>query len=229
LRLNRAFVKSISLTSCACVLLILWCASFSHGRVVPVPAPPVSDEIRIPTGRAIAVDGFKSAAEWEDAYMTQFAVAPGWNVRVFAKHDAEYLYFDFEGVTHGDRRLFPEILLDPHNVKSPAWQKGQWWLHVSNNLCEGNGAPSVYEKNGKLQCTHRKAGWDGNNPPDAYTAIIEVKISFAKLGVPFSPGMKMGLAFDLTDANGKADQKTYFWPAGAKMDSPKTWGIAVLE
>ncbi len=175
------------------------------------------------------MDGVKSAGEWEDASMTEFAVAPGWNVRVFAKHDAENLYFDFEGVTHAGRRLFPEILLDPHNVKSAAWQKGQWWLHVSNNLCEGNGAPNVYEKNGKSQCSRRKAGWDGNNPPDAQTAIIEVKISFAKLGVGYAPGMKIGLAFDVTDASGKADQKTNYWPAGAKIDSPKTWEVAVLE
>ena len=67
------------------------------------------------------------------------------------------------------------------------------------------------------------------HPPDEHTAIIEVKISFAKLGVGYAPGMKIGLAFDLTDASSKADQKTYLWPAGAKMDSPKTWGIAVVE
>lgn len=100
---------------------------------------------------------------------------PGWNVRVFAKHDAQYLYFDFEGVTHGGKRLFPEILLDPHNTHSAAWQKGQWWLHVSNSLCEGNGAPNVYEKIGKLQCARRKVGWDANNPPDDHTELIEIK------------------------------------------------------
>jgi len=170
------------------------------------------------------VDGAKSAAEWDDASKTQFAVAPGWNVRVFAKHDAQNLYFDFEGVTHGGSRLFPEILLDPRNTQSPAWQKGQWWLHVSNNLCEGNGAPNVYEKKGKFQCGRRKAGWDGNNPPDEHAEVIEIKISFAKLGVEYSPGMKVGLAFDVTDASGKADQKTYYWPVGAKIDSPKNMG-----
>lgn len=175
------------------------------------------------------VDGAKSPAEWDDASMTQFAVAPGWNVRVFAKHDAQYLYFDFEGVTHAGSRLFPEILLDPRGTQSPAWQKGEWWLHVSNNLCEGNGAPNVYETKDKFQCARRKAGWDGNNPPEDHTELIEIKISFAKLRVAYTPGMKMGLAFDVTDASGKADQKAYFWPAGAKIDSPKTWGIAVVE
>jgi hypothetical protein len=175
-----------------------------------VPAPTNSGEIHIPSGFAIAVDGVKSAGEWDDTAMTQFAVAPGWNVRVFAKHDAQYIYFDFEGVTHPGSHLFPEILVDPRNTKSEAWQKGQWWLHVSNNLCEENGAPNVYEKKGKSLCVHRKPGWDGNNPPVAGTEIIEVKISFAKLGVGYSPGMKIGLAFDVTDTTGKAGQKTYF-------------------
>jgi hypothetical protein len=201
----------------------------SRIRALAVPAPANSSEIHIPRGVAVVVDGVKSAGEWNDAAMAQFAVAPGWSVRVFAKHDAQNVYFDFEGVTHAGSRLFPEIVVDPRNTKSEAWQKGQWWLHVSNNLCEGNGAPSVYEKKGKSLCARRKAGWDGNNPPDDHTEIIEVKISFAKLGVVYSPGMKIGLAFDVTDATGKAEQKTHYWPASAKIDSPKTWEIAILE
>ena len=97
-------------------------------------------------------------------------------------------------------------------------------MHVSNNLCEGNGAPNVYESKGKSRCGRRKSGWDANTPPDLVTEIIEVKISFSKLGVAYSPGMKIGLAFDVTDATGKAEQKTYYWPASAGIDSPKTWG-----
>jgi hypothetical protein len=58
---------------------------------------------------------------------------------------------------------------------------------------------------------------------------FEVKISFAKLGVEHSPGMKIGWAFDVTDANGKADQKAFLRPTGSKIESPKTWGVAVAE
>jgi hypothetical protein len=141
--LSRAVVKRNFCTGCASLLSMLFCFSTAGGRAASVPAPSSPNEIRIPRGRAIVVDGVKSAAEWDDASMTQFVVAPGWNVRVFAKHDAQFLHFDFEGVTHAGSRLFPEILLDPHKTQSPAWQKGQWWLHVSNNLCEGNGAPNV--------------------------------------------------------------------------------------
>jgi hypothetical protein len=90
-----------------------------------IPAPSSSSEIHIPLGVPIVVDGVKSAGEWDDAAMTQFAVALGWNVRVFAKHDAHYVYFDFEGVTDRDGRLFPEILVDSRKTQSAAWQKGQ--------------------------------------------------------------------------------------------------------
>jgi hypothetical protein len=214
---------------CVYLFLILSCVVNLRIFAVAVSASANSSEFHIPNGVAIAVDGVKSAGEWDDAAMTQLAVVPGWNVRVFAKHDAQYIYFDFEGVTHGERRLFPEILVDPRNTKSVAWQKGQWWLHVSHNLCEGNGEPNVYEKKGKSLCAHRKPGWDGNNPPGAGTEIMEVKISFAKVGVAYSPGMKIGLALDVADATGKPEQKTYYWPASAKTDSPKTWGVVVLE
>jgi hypothetical protein len=215
--------------SCVCVFLTLACVFSLRISAFAVTAPVNSSEIHIPSGVAIAVDGVKSAREWDDAAMTQFAVAPGWSVRVFAKHDAQYLDFDFEGVTHAGNRLFPEILLDPHNTRSQEWQKGQWWLHISNKLCEWNGGPNVYESKSKFQWGLRKPGWDANNLPDDHTELIEVKISFAKLGVAYAPGMKVGLAFDITDASGNVAQNWYFWPASAKIESPKTWGVAVLE
>ena len=227
--IRRVFVKRRIHADCVSLIFSLSCVFVLSIGAFANPAPSNSGEIHIPTGVAIAVDGVKSAGEWDNAAMTQFAVAPGWNVRVFAKHDAQFIYFDIEGVTHPGVRLFPEILVDPRNTKSVAWQKGQWWLHVSNNVCEGNGEPNVYERKSKSSCTHRKPGWDANNPPEAGTEIIEVKISFAKLGVAYSPGMKIGLALDVTNATSKADQKTYYWPANAKFDSPKTWGVAVLE
>jgi hypothetical protein len=124
LPIRRAFVKQRVCAGCVCLFFILNCAFALRIFAVGLPAPPNSNEIHIPIGVAVAVDGVKSAGEWDDAAMTQFAVAPGWNVRVFAKHDAQYIYFDFEGVTHPGSRLFPEILVDPRNTKSLEWQKG---------------------------------------------------------------------------------------------------------
>jgi hypothetical protein len=74
--------------------------------------------IRIPSGSPIAVDGKVSANEWEDSKFVTLPVAKNWTVRVRFKHDAENLYFEFEGVNRGAERLFPEMLIDPKNRKS---------------------------------------------------------------------------------------------------------------
>jgi hypothetical protein len=194
-----------------------------------VPSPIQRDVIRVPSGSPIAVDGKVSANEWEDSKFVTLPVATNWTVRVRFKHDVENLYFEFEGVKRGTERLFPEILIDPKNRKSDSWEPGEWWLHVSNNLCEGNGEPNVYTKGGVFQCSHTKPGWSGNNPPGADTEVVEVRISFAKLGLNAKAGTRFGIAFDMTDATGDEKQKWFFWPSGAGLESPKSWGSAVLE
>jgi hypothetical protein len=187
------------------------------------------DVIHIPSGAPIVVDGKVSANEWEDSKFVMLPVVRKWIVRVRFKHDAENLYFEFESVKRGSERLFPEILIDPKNRKSETWEPGEWWLHVSNNLCEGNGEPNVYTKDGVFQCGHSKPGWAGNNPPEADTEVVEVRVSFAKLGLNAKAGTRFGIAFDMTDATGDEKQRWFFWPSGARLESPKSWGSAVLE
>ena len=194
-----------------------------------IPSLIQKDLIRIPAGSPITVDGKVSANEWEDSKFVTLSVAEDWTVRVRFKHDTENLYFEFEGVKRGTERLFPEILIDPQNRKSESWQPGVWWFHVSNNLCEGNGEPNVYTKDGVFQCSHAKPGWAGNNPPGAGTEVVEVRISFAKLGLNATAGTRFGIAFDMTDATGDEKQRWFFWPPGAKLKSPKSWSGAVLE
>jgi len=139
------------------------------------------------------------------------------------------LCFAFEGVKHAGERLFPEIFVDPQDRKSSRWQKGQWWLHISYNLCEGDGEPNVYEKNGVFQCAHQKEGWAGTNPPTENMQIIKVKVSFSKLGISPAPGRHLGLAFSVTNATGDERQKWFFWPFTGNANSPQTWGDAVLD
>jgi hypothetical protein len=194
-----------------------------------VPFLIQKDLIHIPAGSAIVVDGKVSANEWEDSKSVTLPVAENWTVRVRFKHDADNLYFEFEGVKRGTERLFPEILIDPQNRKSASWEPGEWWLHVSNNLCEGNGEPNVYTKDGAFQCGHTKPGWSGNNPPGDGTEVVEVRISFAKLGLHVKAGTRFGIAFDMTDATGDEKQRWFFWPRGAKLESPRSWGDAALE
>jgi hypothetical protein len=128
---------------------------------VSFATPLRRDVIRIPSGSPIAVDGKVSANEWEDSKFVTLPVAENWDVRVRFKHDAENLYFEFEGVKRGTERLFPEILIDPKNRKSESWEPGEWWLHVSKNLCEGNGEPNVYTKDGVFPVRSHQAGMVG--------------------------------------------------------------------
>jgi hypothetical protein len=202
---------------------------FLVGVSFQVPSSIQSDLIRIPSGSAIVVDGKISLNKWRDSKFVRLPVAKNWTIRVRFKHDAENIYFEFEGVKRGAERLFPEILIDPNNRKSEAWEPGEWWLHVSHNLCEGNGEPNVYTKNGVFQCGHTRPGWAGNNPPVAETDIVEVRVSFAKLGLNVKAGTRFGIAFDMTDATGDEKQRWFFWPRGARLESPKSWGIAVLD
>ena len=183
----------------------------------------------IPSGHAIVPDGKLSPGEWDDAASTEISIQPDWKVRVRFKHDDQNIYFLFEQVKHGKERLYPEILLDPHNLRSERWEKGQWWLHVSYNLCEGDGEPNVYTRNGVFQCAHQKEGWEANNPPSAETEAIEVRVSFSKLGIQPSPGMRLGLALAITDASGDRNQKWFFWPPTATVRSPRSWEEVRLD
>jgi hypothetical protein len=125
------------------------------------------------------------------------------------------------GLKNGTDRLFPEILLDPHNSKSSRWQRGRWWFHVSANLCEGNGEANVYRRNGVFQCAHRKRGWEANNPPLPETDIVEIKIACSKVNISPVADLRVGLSFGVTNATEDKHTQTWFlWPMTAKIDSP---------
>ena len=190
--------------------------------------PFADDPLNIPAGKPVVIDGEISKGEWDDANFVEIRIREDWRVRVGAKHDFKNLYFVFEGVTHGEERLFPEILIDPGNWKTTVWKKGQWWFHISNNLCEGNGEPNAYEKKGVFQCAHKKNGWDGNNPAGEQIDAIEVLIAFAKLK-DLSFEKPFGIAFDMTNAAGDQKQRWYFWPPKAEVMSPSSWGQASIR
>lgn len=151
--------------------------------------------------------------------------APGWRVRVLFKHDAMNLYFAFTHLTRGKEMRFPELLLDPGEQRSNAWQPGEWWLHSSFNLCEGNGEYNVYNRKGAFQCAKTKEGWSANHFPLTSRNVMEIQLSLAKLGLKSAHGTRLGLSIDLTDT-----QKSWrFWPADAQLAHPSTWGEAILQ
>ena len=181
--------------------------------------------LAIPFGRVIRIDGKISPGEWDDAASTDIEIAAEWRVRVLYKHDDQDLYFAFLNLEHGNKRRFPELLIDPRNLKGESWQPSEWWLHSSFNLCEGNGQFNVYERNGVFQCAKDEPGWSANHFPLARGDAMEVEVSFAKLGLSSADGTRFGLALDLTDTQ----TNWTFWPAGAQLEHPRTWGEAVLQ
>ena len=212
------------------VFILLFCFSLVNSALlVSSQRTPskVSEPLAIPQGKPADVDGRIAQNVWDDAATSEIIIRPDWKTQVRMKHDGEFLYFFFQGVKHGAERLFPEILIDPQNRRGNQWEKGEWWFHISFNLCEGNGEPNVYKKDGVFQCSHQKEGWVATNPPAG--DVIEVKISFVKLGIKPAAGMRLGLAVGLTDATGDFKQKWFFSPQTANINRPVTWGEAILK
>jgi hypothetical protein len=228
---DRLFPRIASCLLSIASLLVQSTDVRGNGNRVDRIAPEEADtqSFSIPRGKPIKVDGRVEFNEWRDAATTEIAVSPTWKSRDSFKHDDRFLYFLFTGVRHGSERLFPEILLDPKFRRTETWEKGQWWFHISGNLCEGDGEPNVYNRVGVFQCSHEKPGWDGNNPPGPGTDVIEIRISFVKVGIDPDFDRKLGVALGLTNATGDARQKWYFSPPNATVGHPATWGTGVLE
>jgi hypothetical protein len=210
------------------VALVISLFSTAVAFAVAVAAAPGRPLLKIPQGSSPSIDGVMNRKEWDDAAQVSIRIDSAWMVRVFLKHDAENLYLAFAGVERAGKRVFPEVLLDPQLRGGEKWSRGQLWLHVSNNLCEGNGEYNVYERSGVLHCAHAKTGWEGNNPPNA-SDVIEIRISFTKMGLTAPLGKTIGLALDVTDATGRPDQLFRYWPATAQIARPASWGTAVTE
>ena len=183
----------------------------------------------LPRGDLVNVDGNLSPGEWDDAASVPIIVEPGWKVRVRLKHDDENLYFLFSGLRHANQTMFPELFIDPQNSRTYRWEEGQWWLHVSYNLCEGDGEPNVFRRAGVFVCAHERPGWEANNPTAIDTNDVEIRVSYLKLRIKPTTGQHLGLAVAVTDAKGHANQKWLFWPPTAKVNRPNTWSEAVVK
>ena len=183
--------------------------------------------ISIPSGVPVTVDGKVSPKEWDDAESIEISADLDWKIPVRFKHDEKNLYFQFTRARNGKNRLFPELFFDSTNKKSHDWEKGNWWFHVSANLRESDGEPNVYEKNGVFQCAHKKQGWEANNPPE--TDTIEIRIALDKIGIETVSGARISFAAGVTNATGDEKQTWHIWPAKSRVESPSTWGVAILK
>lgn len=179
----------------------------------------------VPSGRKVVIDGKILPGEWDGAGSIEVSIRPGWTVKVLFQHDATNLYFAFLGLRHGDEMRFPELLVDSRLTRSAKWQRGDLWLHSSFNLCEGDGKYNVYERNGVFRCSKEKEGWSANHFPLAENGVMEIQVSFAKLGLNPTNGKVLGFALDLTDTQ----ENWTFWPTKAQLEHPSTWGTLRLD
>ncbi|HEY6251972.1 MAG TPA: hypothetical protein VI685_18600 [Candidatus Angelobacter sp.] len=196
----------------AVIAMIVTSPLWSQGRHQEAADGPFN----IPTGPSVKLDGVISAGEWDHAVKVQIAVATNWTVTALLQHDDKNLYVAFVNLRHAGVERYPEVLLDPANQKPLIWQKGQWWLHASYNLCESNVKPDEY-----ASCTPSKPGWDATRFP-LRGNVSEIAISLDKVGL--SARSPFGIALDVTDTKGQWN----FWPPAARLTSPFSWQTAIL-
>lgn len=181
--------------------------------------------LEVPLGDAPEVDGAFDPSEWSDATTVAFAANAGAiEVRVHLLHDAEWLYVAFEYVANPDSELvIPEILIDSDNGKTEEWTGDDWWFHVSAQNCDAQGE---YDNYGR--CGLTRPAWLGrpNFAPGSASVpldAIEIRIPVSMAGI--APGEPFGLS--LTVNAWPSDTRGY-WPDGGSIESPATWGEAVL-
>jgi hypothetical protein len=178
--------------------------------------PGPGDAIDITSGAAPTIDGTIGSGEWDGAASVEIEVRAGWTVTVMSMHGPTDLFFAFTGLVDGMDERYPEVLLDVNDDSTTSWGADDWWFHASYNDCEGDGRPNDWST-----CTPSATGWEANNFP-LTTGVVEMRISYSKIGLVPGAGLTMGIGFDVTDTSAE----WAYWPSGADLDDPSTWGQA---
>ena len=173
-----------------------------------------SQQINIPTGTKPTIDGVLSPNEWSDADSVDIEVQANWTVKVYYKHTNSCLYIAFTGLVTMFGERYPDVMLDINNDRSTSWNGDDWWLHASYNDCEGKG-----EYNKWTSCQPAHSGWTANNFPLISPGIIEMEITYAKIGISNMSNDTLGLAFEVSDTY----SNYHYYPSGAIIGNPSTW------
>lgn len=189
-----------------------------------LPGAVASEKVVIPAGAAPQLDGRVQEEEWLDAASIRLSIENEITVQVRMKHDGRNLYCAFSFTNNPGRALvFPELLIDPDHDRSPQWAPDDWWFHVSGTDCEARGTFSDYSN-----CKADQLDWKGipnyelsETPPPVEG--IEMTISLEKIGISVDRVFGLSLTVELVP------DKRAFWPEAAVMESPSTWGTAVLK
>jgi hypothetical protein len=181
--------------------------------------------LEIPFGAAVNVDGVEDEGEWNDASTALISVPGEVEATVYAKHDGANLLIAFRYSFSGDEDVWvPEVLVDVDHDRASDWQGDDWWIHVSAQDCAVSGAYDIWTVCGIVQ-----PDWEAvpNFVPSPHTVPIdffEIRFPLSKAGL--SVGSTIGLAYRLRHSTSASDG---YWPASALIESPSTWGTAVLE
>lgn len=180
------------------------------------------NQIIIPYGDSIFVDGIISADEWTDTDSIEINFLNTKKVKVYYKHDLENLLFCYKGNLESANVRFPEILLDLQFDRSSNFQSDDWWFHVSATDCEYKGAYGNYSN-----CALTKSLWTANNITQGVplTDLVEIKIPFSSIGIQLSNIDTIGISFLVTNTANAFNH----WPTNANRLNPSTWGKAIIE
>jgi len=138
-------------------------------------------------------------------------------------HDSLHLYVAYMGNLASANVRFPEINVDVNYDRSLAWQADDWWFHVSATDCESQGEAGNYDN-----CQLVRPNWIGmpnfvNGGPTVDT--VEIQIPFSTIQLDIQTVDTIGLAFNVSNTFNAWE----YWPAGAEVNSPASWGKAVFE
>lgn len=192
------------------ILLLICVLLLAAGCSKPAETEAKGPALAAKAGTAPVVDGRLGDGEWADASMTELTVEPGWTVKAYYKYGKESLYFAFTNVVFKNAERYPEVLLEV-----PGSEKGYFWFHASYRDCDAQGAVNAWHT-----CKPVRDGWTANNFPLGDGPVIEMQISYAKLGLKAGSNQTLGIAFNLTDTK----ERHSAWPDQADITKPATWG-----
>jgi len=195
-----------------------WLAVFmilvSHGHAQTLEIPMNS--------RFVGVEGIVDD-DYDEGGLVEIPSATSDTIKVHYTRRRDGLCFGFVSTLSAGPH-FPEILIDPNYDRSDTIAPDDWWFHVSATDCDYQGEVLNYTNCNTVRPTFRGVpNWPQGPGPGPDT--VEVLIHYSTLGIDTNSSDTFGIAFDVTNTFSRYD----FWPAGANINNPSTWGSFVLN
>jgi len=181
--------------------------------------------LEIPLGSAPVIDGAFEPAEWSGARTVDFTANQGVvEIRAHLVHDGEQLYVAFEYTANPDSELImPGILIGADNEKTAYWEDDNWWFHVSAQNCDARASTTT--TGDAAQRVQPGSAARTSRPASPLFHLMRSRSGFPSA---WSGSLRSGpFGFSLTVDAWPSDTRGY-WPVGTSIESPATWGEAIL-